>query len=219
VRRTPTRDPSSCWRRPTSFQACPRFSTSLGKLEEALDAYEAAGIYREPDDAQHLRKVLLGTAGLRWRVGNPEGSAHDYQKVLKSAQDDTLYRIAAHFSLSAVFRDLGCLKESLRSGREALRLLRDLDGPQSEAYVLSSLAESYDKLGQHSSARSWLQDSLRLRRKVGDEEGELRALRDLSKVYIDFWDTSRAQVFLEEAGRKDEGLAVSTAVGTNPTPP
>jgi tetratricopeptide (TPR) repeat protein len=101
-----------------------------------------------------------------------------------------------------VYRGLGHLKESLRSGREALRLLRDLKDPQAEAYVLSSLAGSHSKLGQHSSARSYLQNSLRLRRKIGDEKGELGTLHDLAKIYVDLGETSRAQVFLEEAAPK-----------------
>lgn len=103
-------------------------------------------------------------AGLRWRVGDLEGSAHDYEKALDSAQGDITHR-AALAALSVVYRGLGHLKESLRAGREALRLVRDLKDPRAEAYVLTSLAASHSKLGQHSSARSCLQNSLRLRRK------------------------------------------------------
>ena len=101
-------------------------------------------------------------AGLRWRVGDLEGSAHDYEKALDSARGDITHRAAA---LSVVYRGLGHLKESLWAGREALRLVRDLKDPRAEAYVLTSLAASHSKLGQHSSARSCLQNSLRLRRK------------------------------------------------------
>jgi hypothetical protein len=67
-----------------------------------------------------------------------------------------------------------------------------------------------------------LQNSLRLRRKIGDEEGELGALRDLAKIYIDLGDAGRARAFLEEAGRKNEALearGVSTAVRTRPASP
>ena len=188
---------------------------SLAEPEEALDAYgAAAGIYSELDDPWHLRKVLLGMAGLRWSLGDHEGSAHDYEKVLESAEDDTTHRAAAFAGLSVVYRGLGHLEESLRSGRETLRLLRDLEDPQAEAYVLSSLAESHNKLGQHSSARSCLQNSLRLRRKIGDEKGELGTLRALAKLYVDLGEASRARAFLEEAARKEEALevrAVSTA--------
>jgi tetratricopeptide (TPR) repeat protein len=100
---------------------------SLGEPEEAVDAYEAAaGIYGELEDPWHLRKVLLGMSGLRWRVGDLEGSAHHYEKVLDSAQDYTTHQAAALAGLGVVYRGLGHLKESLRSGREALRLVRDL---------------------------------------------------------------------------------------------
>jgi hypothetical protein len=94
-------------------------------------------------------------------------------------------------------------------------LLRDLNDPWAEAYVLSSLAASHSKLGQHSRAGSCLQNSLRLRRKIGDEEGELGTLRELAKIYEDLGETSRARAFLEEAAQKNEALearAVSTVV-------
>ena len=87
--------------------------------------------------------------------------------------------------------------------------------PRAEAYVLSGLAASHSKLGQHSSARSCLQNSLRLRPKIGDERGELGTLRDLAKIYVDLGDTRRARAFLEEAAQKNKGLeaqAVSTAI-------
>jgi tetratricopeptide (TPR) repeat protein len=140
---------------------------------------------------------------------------HDYEKALVSAQDDTTHQAASLAALSVVYSGLGHLKESLRSGREALRLVRDLEDPRAEAYVLTSLAASHSKLGQHSSARSCLQNSLRLRRKIGDERGELVTLRNLAKIYVDLGETSRARAFLEEAAQRNEALkarAVSTAV-------
>ena len=42
--------------------------------------------------------------------------------------------------LTAVYRALGRLKESLECAQEALRLLRNLNDPRAEAYVLTSLA-------------------------------------------------------------------------------
>jgi hypothetical protein len=56
-------------------------------------------------------------------------------------------------SLSVVYRDLGRLKEAVRCGRAALRLLRSVDDLQAEGYVLSSLAESYRGLGHYSCER------------------------------------------------------------------
>ena len=53
-----------------------------------------------------------------------------------------------------------------------------------------------------------LQNSLRLRRKIGDEEGEVGALRNLAKIYIDLGDTSRARDFDDERPLEDEQRAV-----------
>ena len=203
---------------------------SLDKPEGALNAYEAAAeSYMELEDARHLRKVSLSMAGLLWRVGDPEGSAHAYEDILESARDEPAHRAATLASLGVVYRDLGRLKESLACGREALRSLQDLEDPMAEAYVLSSLAESHTRLGQHPSARSCLRHSLRLRREIGDEEGEIDALRNLAKIYIDLGDLDLAQSSLEEAGRKSEAqqerttpTAIKTApvlVATPPSPP
>ena len=149
---------------------------SLEKPVEAMNAYEeAAGIYRGLADPPKLRKLLMNMAGLRWRTGDPEGSARHYEEALKIAREhgEAAHEAAALASLSVVHRELGCLKESLRCGRGALALLRDVKDLQAEAYVLSSLAESHLGLGHHPSALSCLKRSMRLRRKVGDKEGEV----------------------------------------------
>jgi tetratricopeptide (TPR) repeat protein len=193
---------------------------SLGGPEESLKAYEAAAAcYRELDDAWHLRRVSLVIAGLRWRVGDAEGSAQAYEDILDSAGEEPAHGAAALASLSVVYRDLGRPKDSLAYGREALRSLRDLDDPRAESYVLANLAESHARLGQHPSARSCLRQSLRLRQEIGDEEGEIDLLRSLAKVYIDLGDLGLARSSLEEAGRKTEALAERTSPTATKTAP
>jgi DNA-binding SARP family transcriptional activator len=181
------------------------FHRSLDKPREALDAYEpAAGVYRTMDNVPRLRELLLDLSGLRWRMGDLEGSARGYEETLDLARGhgDSAQEAAALASLGVVYRDLGRLQDSLRSGRAALRLLRDLDDLQAEAYVLTSMAESYVGLGHYPSALSCLRRSLRLRRKIGDTEGEVGVLRDLAEVYEKLGDAGRARASLEEAERK-----------------
>ncbi len=61
---------------------------SLEKPAEALEAYEAAArIYRELGDTRRLRKPLSRLAGLRWRIGDPEGSARGYEEALELARE------------------------------------------------------------------------------------------------------------------------------------
>ena len=178
---------------------------SLDEPVEAIKAYEAATeIYRELNDAHRLRKPLLGLAGLRWRMGSLEGSAHGYEEALNLARDhgETAHEATALASLSVVYRDLGRFKEALRCGREALRPLRELGDLQAEAYVLSSLAESHGKLGHYPSALSCLRRSLRLRRKVGDKEGEVGVLYDLARIYENLGDTDRGRACSVEAALK-----------------
>jgi DNA-binding SARP family transcriptional activator/TPR repeat protein len=156
---------------------------SLGEPEDAMKTYEsAAALYRMLDDRGRLGNLLLGMAGLRWRVGDLEGSARVYEEALNLVRGQAAQEAAALASLGVVYRDLGRLKESVRRTRAALRLLRDLDDTQGEAYVLSSLAQSYRRLKQYPSALAYLKRSLRLRRKVGDMQGEAGVLEDLAKI-------------------------------------
>jgi FimV-like protein len=77
--------------------------------------------------------------------------------------------------------------------------LRELTDRQTEAYVLSSLAESHRRLKHYPSALSCLRRSLRLRRRIGDEEGEVGVLEDLARTYESVGDSDAARIFLEEA--------------------
>jgi len=177
---------------------------SLDRPEEALSLYEsAAGTHRELGNEPRLRGVLLELAGLRWRTGEPEASAHDYEEALELSREhkETAHEAAALASLSVVYRELGFLRESLRRGRAARDLLREPEDLQTEAYVLTSLADSYASLGHYPSALSCLKRSIRLRREVGDKEGEAGALRDLAGVYEKLGDADRARASAEEADR------------------
>jgi tetratricopeptide (TPR) repeat protein len=187
---------------------------SLDEPVEALGAYEAAAdIYRELGNTHRLRKALLGLAGLRWRTGSLEGSAHGYAEALDLArdQDEPVHQAAALASLSVVYRDLGRLRESVRCGREALGLLRDLDDLQAEAYVLTSVAESYRRLGHYPSALSCLRRSLRLRQRIGDREGEVGALLDLAEIYDSLGQKGRARACSEEAAWKTQATEATHA--------
>jgi DNA-binding SARP family transcriptional activator len=187
---------------------------SLDRPAEALETYgAAAGIYRELGETRRLRKPLARLAGLRWRMGDPEGSARDFEEALELAREhgEAAHEAAALASLSVVYRDLGRLKESVRCGRSALRLLRSLDDLQAEGYVLSSLAESYRGLGHYSSALSCLRRSLRLRKKTGDEEGEIGVLQDLAGIYEELGDKGHARTCSEEAASKKGALEEITS--------
>ena len=179
---------------------------ALGSQAEALGPYEeAASIFRRLKTPPSLRKLLMNMAGLRWLMGDLEGSAHDYEEALELAREhgEAAQEAAALASVSVVHRDLGRLKESLRCSRKALEILREVGDLQAEAYVLSSLAESHSRLGHHPSALTCLKRSLRLRRKIGDGEGEVGALRDLARVYEDLEDGTRARKARAEAALKE----------------
>ena len=181
----------------------------LDRPAEALEAFEtAAEIYRELDDVEHLRTVLLEEGGLLWKMEDMEGSASRYEEVLDLAREheDLSHEASALASLSVVYRDLRSLRKSLHCGRRAVELSRELEDYQAEAFVLTSLADSYRELGHYKNALSCLKRTSLLRQQIGDTCGEVGALRDLAKVYESLDDEDRARAALEEAARKDEML-------------
>ena len=182
---------------------------SLDLPGEALEACEAsARIYRDLGDIHRLRKTLLQLSGLCWRTGDLEGSASGYEEALQMAreQGETVHQAAALASLSVVYRDLERLRESIRYGQAARKLLKNLEDFQGEAYILSSLAESHNALGRCKSALSCIKRSLHLRQQIGDQEGELKALRYMAEVYEKLGDEARAWEASKEAARKEEEL-------------
>lgn len=84
-------------------------------------------------------------------LGDPEEAPG-----LAREHGEAVHEAAALASLSVVYRDLGSLRESVRCGKEALELLCSLEDAQTAAYVLTSLAESYSRLGHYPSALSCL---------------------------------------------------------------
>jgi tetratricopeptide (TPR) repeat protein len=75
--------------------------------------------------------------------------------------------------------------------------------------VLKSLAESYGRCGHYSSALSCLRRSLRLRRRIEDEEGEIVVLYDLAKVYNGLGNMEAASASFEQAAQKERELEAS----------
>lgn len=90
--------------------------------------------------------------------------------------------------------------------------MQDLDDSQAEAYVLTSLAESHVGLGHYPSAISNLKRSLRLRRTVGDLEGEIGVLHDLAAIYETLDDPDKAWDVREEAMSKKVELEEAPGV-------
>jgi tetratricopeptide (TPR) repeat protein len=165
-----------------------------GDYVGALEAnFRALRIHRELGNLQ-------GEAGAAMNIAQVYRGMGDQENTLRWTEE------AARF-----YRDLGRLRESLRCGRAARDMLRDdLEDPQAEAYVLTSLADSYSRLEHYPSALACLKRSLRLRRKMGDKAGEVRVLYALAKVYANLQDPGRAQDASEEAARKEEALAGAT---------
>ena len=145
-------------------------------------------------------------------MGNPEDAAPRYEEALYLAreQSEAVHEAAALASLSIAYRESGRLRESLRCGRGALELLRNLGDLQAEAYVLSSLAESYHGFGILS-RRPLVPETVAQAAPEGERrQGRGGVLRNLARVYDNLGDTGRVRDALEEAARKEIALEVAS---------
>jgi DNA-binding SARP family transcriptional activator/tetratricopeptide (TPR) repeat protein len=162
----------------------------LGRPEAAVPSLRSAeAIFGRSGDANRLGLVQMELGALHWGTGDLELAAASYRTALETSSRAGMREraIAARASLGVVYRDLGRLDESIAAAREAVDQVRAVDDPLGEAFLLTSLASSYQRAGRAGEARACLERSLVLRRDWGDDEGAaatIEALEALADVAV-----------------------------------
>ncbi|MGH8265352.1 MAG: tetratricopeptide repeat protein, partial [Steroidobacteraceae bacterium] len=81
----------------------------------------------------------------------------------------------------------------------ALALIRNHGNPKHEAVVLNSLGVTLTKLGRPDEARTVLEDSLAISRRIGERQLEAHALAGLGQIALSARDLSGAIARFEES--------------------
>jgi DNA-binding SARP family transcriptional activator/tetratricopeptide (TPR) repeat protein len=157
----------------------------LGRPDAAGSSLGAAeAIFLRSGDAHRLGLVQMELGALHWAEGDLEQAAASYRGAFDTAlrADMAERAIAARASLGVVYRDQGRLDESIEAGRDAVARVRTGSDPLGEAFLLTSLASSYQRAGRFEEARSCLQRSLDLRRACGDDAGAAETVTALATL-------------------------------------
>jgi predicted ATPase/DNA-binding SARP family transcriptional activator len=194
-------------RRPTGE---PRFAMLETIREYAAELLEASG-EGEALRRRHCEDILVRTEAAveKWYTG---ADPHETLFRVLDQDLDNLHaalgwaadagEIALEVRLAVAARWYWALKGHLREGRRFFDgiVARSVDAPsQVRAPALAHGAVFPFRQGDNAVAAAWLEESLGLYRKLGDEEGIARAIGELGGVAIAEQDLDRATALYEEA--------------------
>ncbi|CAN5642892.1 hypothetical protein BH23DEI1_BH23DEI1_17530 [soil metagenome] len=157
----------------------------LGRPEVARSSLGSAeAIFDRSGDVHRLSLVQMELGALHWGTGDLERAAAAYRDAFDTAAraDMPDREIAARASLGIVYRDLGRLPESIEAGCDAVDRAHARGDRLGEAFILTSLASSYERAGRPMEARDCLERSLKLRRDGDDVGGVASTLEALAML-------------------------------------
>ena len=181
-------------------------ATARQYLDEAL-----ARAYPRPMDNRSWPHLLIALASVYEEMGDRARALATLEESLENHQRLDM-RANEPFSLLALGRFYareGDFEPALEAGREADRLLRAAGESHALAGALELQGEAALGLREAARAQGPLEESLGLRRLVGDGPGEARALHLLARVDLARGDAQGAGSRLEQALR----LVESTRAG------
>lgn len=186
--------------------------TRIGKYEEALKVLlESVDILsQEPIDREHLRLHLtysiLNTAGAFIQSGNPRSALVYMEKALEFAEK--FQHADIYNDMGAAHSKLGDDTKALKYFRQAYAVLKKLPEPRfvAVAVVAQNLADMYKKSGRRSLAIRYTQQACSHFEKSKDLSKLIDSLVQLSNLYIDIGQKTKAFPMLERA------LALATEI-------
>jgi tetratricopeptide (TPR) repeat protein len=146
----------------------------LGRLKEAIARYNTAlDTYEQSKNPGFEASVLnnLGTAHMH--VGLISQAKHFYEKAL---------------TIDREFHN-----------KRGLVVVRKTQNVESEGHALGNLGLAYCNLGNYTKAIDYCNQSLSIKRIIGDRVGEANSLGNLGKAYSGLGDASRAMCCYEQA--------------------
>ncbi|MFC5052138.1 AfsR/SARP family transcriptional regulator [Saccharothrix xinjiangensis] len=198
------------------------FLILMGGWEERIET-AGTGLLaaRRAGDRAHEANVLLARGEALGHLHRPEAEADLTRAVaLAREADNTHIRIACLNELGQLLRRQGRCAEALHRLHDALVLSRGFDSGRWEAVVEGMIAAVHVDLGDHRRAIGHAERSAKLRRRIGDHDGEACALTVLAEAWQGVDDHATAIDHCRQAialgrrslGSQDETLAPPLAV-------
>ena len=188
--------------------------TLRGAIYRSLSDYDAA--LREHLQARDIA-LLLGdeTALARsrnnigliyWNTQRHEEAWHQISQALTHYRNEGLSRriVSSLSNLGLIEIELGKPRSALESLGEALQLIDQDDIPRTRSRLLSNIGYAYETLGQVDLALSYYQQSLDLRKTLGDDWGISRSLGSIGRLRLEKKEFGIAETLLTQALRAAE---------------
>lgn len=175
---------------------------ALGDFQKAFDnQIKALLIYEINNDS-------LGIANANYNLGSIFYYQKRYQHALEYYQNATdlvnalgnqkfYYSCAA--ALGSVYEKLEDYDNSLKYNRIALKLAEEQKYKTGISYAQGNIAMNYYSQGQYAKAEFFLNQSISIKRELGDQFGQIGSSLDLSQVYISWEKPEKAIALLERA--------------------
>jgi CHAT domain-containing protein/Tfp pilus assembly protein PilF len=155
-----------------------------GDQDKAIECYEQAlSAFRTFGDQSAEATTLLDIGAIYQGRGESPKALEYFERVLpiKRTAKDRDGEAATLVNIANVYRDLGASEESLDFYRRAL----SLGQTRFEASALMGMGDIFFFLGDKEKAAGHYEESLKLERAQGNQQGEALALIGLANVYCD----------------------------------
>lgn len=190
--------------------ALSRFWSLQGRIRELRHWLERAMSYL-PDLSPDLQIVLLNEMGNVAQIqGDYVTAGETHRQALELArqlQDDTLIAHTLHFLAYAAGRQ-GQYEASRQLFQESLALHRRLPdiAPIQLTTLLNNLAIVHKRLGEYDEAIALLQETLNVKREIGDQIGLPASLSNLGNLLVLQGKLAEAETYLREALERRQRL-------------
>ncbi len=190
---------------------------ALSRLREVAVAFDKGG----PSGKLWLAQVALREANFHNHVFDHPALAKAAQQAVALAQSigDNAMQAQGHSEWGTALMRLGDSTQAMAHWREALDLARAGGHRYQEAQVLRELGVTSYEVGQHhETARTYLEENLRIHRETGNRMEEGKALNALAMINVRLHDLNAALADVEDGirlcrltgNRREEGWGLNT---------
>jgi len=116
-------------------------------------------------------------------------------------------RTQLHKEKGKVYSKQGRLKESIEQHQKVLEYCRDSSQLQVRSETFIQIGQLLGRQGDHDRALGYIQRAIGAYRRLGDDLGTCRALRNLGVVYVDLGEFEEAEINFDEA------IEIAQAIG------
>ncbi|MBD2189398.1 CHAT domain-containing protein [Pseudanabaena mucicola] len=211
---------------------CDRISLSLilgaALMLSELGISSMANVFAQSEQGStyisaNSTEAIFQSAEKLFDQGRFQDSLQQYQQAFKIAQQqgDRLSEIIALTGVGAAQIGLRQERAALSTLLEATRILqslpKDLSTPERQLYRKAEgetqyqFGRAYLNLEQYDNALKMLENSLAIRKEVGDRDREGKTVATIGVIYVKKFE------FPKSAGYFEEGLAISRETGNRPT--